>query len=91
MPCEEVARAPVEAFRSFRFFELPPYADTGNGSVERPCFLSDHIRLVPVTNSGSGDKIGDIVTILNSSEETPVMWQLLQLSIVMWQLLQLSI
>ena len=31
-------------FRSFRFFELPTKADTGTGSVERPCFLSDHIR-----------------------------------------------
>ena len=32
--------------RSFRFFELPTQADTGNGSAERPCFLSDHIRLL---------------------------------------------
>ena len=31
-------------FRSLRFFELPAYADTGTGSVERPCFLSDHIK-----------------------------------------------
>ena len=30
--------------RSFRFFELLTQADTGNCSVERPCFLSDHIR-----------------------------------------------
>jgi len=29
------------SFRSFRFFELPTQADTGNCSVERPCFLSD--------------------------------------------------
>ena len=27
------------ACRSFRFFELPTWADTGNCSVERPCFL----------------------------------------------------
>ena len=26
--------------RPFRFFELPTQADTGNCSVERPCFLS---------------------------------------------------
>ena len=32
------------SFRSFRFFELPTQADTGNGSVERPCFRSDHIK-----------------------------------------------
>ena len=32
------------SFRSFRFFELPTWADTGNCSVERPCFLSDHIK-----------------------------------------------
>ena len=32
------------SFRCFRFFELPAEADTGNCSVERPCFLSDHIK-----------------------------------------------
>jgi hypothetical protein len=31
-------------FRSFRFFELLTEADTETGSVERPCFLSDHIK-----------------------------------------------
>ena len=37
-------RFPLFSFRSFRFFELPTKADTGICSVERPCFLSDHIR-----------------------------------------------
>ena len=32
------------SFRSFRFFELPTKADTGTGSAEKPCFLSDHIQ-----------------------------------------------
>jgi len=40
----DVVEAPVELhttfFRSFEFFELPTQADTGTGSVERPCFLS---------------------------------------------------
>ena len=31
-------------FRRFRFFELPTEADTGTGSTEKPCFLSDHIQ-----------------------------------------------
>ena len=31
-------------FRSVRIFELPTLADTGICSVERPCFLPDHIR-----------------------------------------------
>ena len=31
-------------FRSFRFFELPTKAGTGNCSVERPCFLFTHTR-----------------------------------------------
>ena len=31
-------------FRSGRFFQLPPQADTGTGSAERPYFLSDHIK-----------------------------------------------
>ena len=30
--------------RSFRFFELPTQEDTATGSVEMPCFLSDHIK-----------------------------------------------
>jgi hypothetical protein len=29
--------------RSFRFLKLPPYEDTGTCSVEKPCFLSDHM------------------------------------------------
>ena len=37
-------RDDVGAFRSFRVFELPTKANTGNCSVDRPCFLSDHIR-----------------------------------------------
>ncbi|KAJ1468745.1 hypothetical protein T484DRAFT_2236264 [Baffinella frigidus] len=39
-------RLPHEAttsFSSLRFFELPTWADTGTGSVERPCVVSDHI------------------------------------------------
>ena len=32
------------SFRSLRFLELPIYAGTKNYCVERPCFLSDHIR-----------------------------------------------
>ena len=32
------------SFEFSRFFELPTKADTGTGSVERPCFLSDHIK-----------------------------------------------
>ena len=31
-------------FRFFRFFEPHTLADTGNGAVKRPYFLSDHIR-----------------------------------------------
>ena len=31
------------SFKSCRFFELPPKADTGTCSLQRPCFLSDHI------------------------------------------------
>ena len=34
---------------SFRFFELPVKANTGIVFVERPCFLSDHIK-PPCTN-----------------------------------------
>ena len=34
----------VWSFRSLSFFELPAKADTGNYSVERPCFPSDHIK-----------------------------------------------
>jgi hypothetical protein len=36
--------ASVGSFRSFRYFELPAWVDTGNCSVERPCFLLDHIK-----------------------------------------------
>ena len=32
------------AIRSFRFFELPLWADTETCTVERSCFLSDHIK-----------------------------------------------
>jgi hypothetical protein len=45
-------RTPIRSFRSFRFFELPTYADTGSCSVscsvERSCFLSDFIHTVPL-------------------------------------------
>ena len=34
------------SFRSFRFFELPTKADSGTGSAEKPCFLSDHIHIL---------------------------------------------
>ena len=33
-----------ESVRSFRFVELPSWAASRNFDVERPCFLSDHIR-----------------------------------------------
>ena len=29
------------SFRPSRFFELPPYVDSGTSSVEKPCFLSE--------------------------------------------------
>ena len=36
-----------KSFRSFKFFELPTKVDTGTGSAEKPCFLSDHIQPPP--------------------------------------------
>ena len=44
--CSVPARVPgrAELFRSFRFFEFPTEADTEHCSVERPCFLLDHIK-----------------------------------------------
>ena len=48
------------SFRSFRFFELPTQADTGNCSVERPCFLSDHIR--PHCTEYRGNRLKGILT-----------------------------
>ena len=43
---------PVLRFRSVRFFELPTSVDTGNCSVERPCFLSDHNLSTGTKNGG---------------------------------------
>jgi hypothetical protein len=45
--------------RSFRFFELPTEADTGNCSVERPCFLSDHIR--PPSTEDRGKRLKGVL------------------------------
>ena len=39
----------LRSFRSFRFFELPPYVDTGTCSLEKPCFLSDHMMVAAET------------------------------------------
>ena len=47
----------AKSFMPFRFFELPPEADTGNGSVKRPYFLSDHIR-PPCTEVRRLDRVG---------------------------------
>jgi len=43
-------------FRSFRFFELPTYADTGNFSEERPCF---HLRFRSCGQMGRGSSAGE--------------------------------
>jgi hypothetical protein len=39
----EAPLCPFQSSRSFRFFELSTYADTGPCPAERPCFLLDHI------------------------------------------------
>jgi hypothetical protein len=49
---------PMEVLRPFRFFEHPIWADTGFFPVERPGFLSDHIKppytkVTPVILKGS--------------------------------------
>ena len=44
-------RPEKRSFRSFRFVELPTKAETGNCSVERPFFLSDHLE-TPCTEDG---------------------------------------
>jgi len=41
--CPAASRFRWMSFRSLRFFELPPLADTGTCSAEKPCFLSDHM------------------------------------------------
>ena len=41
----------VSNFRSFRFFELPTYADTGTGSVKKPCPLYRGSRQKPAKQS----------------------------------------
>ena len=45
------------SFRSFSFFKLPPQADTGTCSADKPCFLSDH--MMSPTNVPSKDIPGD--------------------------------
>ena len=49
-----------ESFRSLRLFELPTQADTGTCSVERPCFLSDHIR-PPCTEDRNRDRLKGVL------------------------------
>ena len=45
--------------RSSRFFELPTQADSRNCSVERPCFLADHIR--PPCTEHCGNRLEGIL------------------------------
>ena len=45
--------------RSCMFFELSTWADTGNRSVERPCFLSDYTR--PPCTEFCGDRLKGIL------------------------------
>ena len=58
--CQECRpKALINRLRSCRFFELPTQADTGNCSVERPCFLSDHTR--PPCTEDRGNRLKGIL------------------------------
>ena len=57
----------VSNFRSFRFFELPTYADTGTGSVKKPCFLSDHIK-PPCTEDRGRNRLNKVTLWPNKGE-----------------------
>jgi len=50
----------VLSFRSFRFFELPAWADTGTCPVEKKCFLSDHIK-PPCTEDRGRNRLNGIL------------------------------
>ena len=56
-------------FRSFRFFELPTEADTGTGSVERPCFLHPEGRYYPMKRHAL--MVGQTSTCLTQSTLGP--------------------
>ena len=51
---------------SFMLFELSTWADTGNGSVERPCFLSDYTR--PPCTEFCGDRLKGILNRASESD-----------------------
>ena len=48
------------SFSSVSFFELPTYAVTGNCSVKRPCFLSNHTN--PPCTEDRGNRLKGILS-----------------------------